>query len=68
MWEDVYRGYDDLDSLVERVRSQTKVTRKRKRDKSYDDDEDDDAEIEVFTRYGRTNTFPADSRDRKPKK
>lgn len=51
VWEDVYRGYNDLDSLVDRVRSQTKATRKRKRDKSYDDDDDDDedAGIDVFT-------------------
>lgn len=43
-WEDIYKGAEDLDSLVERVQSQTKATRKRKRHVSYDDD---DAEIEV---------------------
>lgn len=46
VWEDVYRGYDDLDSLVERVQSQTKATRKRKRDESYDEA---GAGIDVFT-------------------
>lgn len=47
VWEDVYRGYNDLDSLVDRVRSQTKATRKRKRDKSYDDDDDDDEDAGI---------------------
>lgn len=37
-WEKIYRGYDDLHELIDRVKSQTKATRKRKRDVSYDDD------------------------------
>lgn len=45
VWEDVYRGYDDLDSMIEMVQTQTKATKKRKRDKSYDDD---DAAIDVL--------------------
>lgn len=49
VWENIYRGYDDLDSLVERLQSQTRATRKRKRDKSYDDD---DAGIEVLPDQG----------------
>lgn len=52
MWEDVYRGYDDLDSLIEMVQTHTKATKKRKRDRSYDDD---DAEIDVLACPGSTD-------------
>ena len=37
VWEDIYRGPKDVDDLVERVRTQTKGTRKRKRKASDDD-------------------------------
>lgn len=37
VWEDIYKRFEDLDALVERVQSQTKSTRKRKRDVSYED-------------------------------
>lgn len=50
VWENIYRGYDDLDPLVERLESQTKATRKRKRDQSYNDD---GAGIEVLPNQGR---------------
>lgn len=43
LWEEIYTGPEDLGSLVERVTSQTKATRKRKRDVDYDD-----AKIEVY--------------------
>lgn len=46
LWEEIYKGAEDLDSLVERIKSQTKSTRKRKRDVSYDG-----AEIEVCFHY-----------------
>jgi origin recognition complex subunit 1 len=36
-WEEVYRGVEDLDALVERVQTQTKATRKRKRDVADDE-------------------------------
>lgn len=42
-WESIYRGIEDLDSLVERVKTQTKGTRKRKREVA-----DDAAEPGVF--------------------
>ena len=32
VWEDIYKGADDVDALILRVRSQTKATRKRKRE------------------------------------
>ena len=31
VWEDVYGGEEDIAELIERVKSQTKATRKRKR-------------------------------------
>ena len=31
-WEEVYQGAEDIDALIQRVKSQTKATRKRKRD------------------------------------
>ena len=31
VWEDVYKGQDDIPELIELVKSQTKATRKRKR-------------------------------------
>ena len=41
-WENVYQSAEDILSLIERIQSQTKATRKRKRAAK----EDDDAEIE----------------------
>jgi origin recognition complex subunit 1 len=31
VWEDIYKGEEDISELIERVKSQTKATRKRKR-------------------------------------
>lgn len=43
VWEEVYRGYEDLDNLFKLVDRQTsKPNKKRKRDHDYDDDEEDD--------------------------
>lgn len=42
VWEEVYRGYEDLDDLFKMVDRQTsKPNRKRKRDHDYEDDEAD---------------------------
>ena len=32
IWENVYKGVKDIDSLIERVRAQTKLTRRRRQD------------------------------------
>ena len=32
VWEDIYRGVDDLDDLMDLVNTQTKATRKRKKE------------------------------------
>ena len=42
VWEDVYRGPEDLLALTERVQSQTKATRKRRKDSGYNSDVSDD--------------------------
>ena len=43
IWEDVYQGPDDIADLIERVKSQTKATRKkRKRGEEYEGDEADE--------------------------
>ena len=47
-WEEIYRGAEDLDALVERVKTQTKSTRKRKREVT-----DDDAEPGVLYTFCR---------------
>jgi origin recognition complex subunit 1 len=31
VWEDIYKGEEDISELIERVKGQTKATRKRKR-------------------------------------
>lgn len=38
VWEEIYRSAADILSLVERVRKQTKATRKRRRDNGYGED------------------------------
>ena len=32
IWEDIYKGEEDILELIEHIKSQTKATRKRKRD------------------------------------
>ncbi|KAF1989472.1 P-loop containing nucleoside triphosphate hydrolase protein [Aulographum hederae CBS 113979] len=46
VWEDVYRDYDDIDSLIDLVKSQTKATRKRKANTKEEKDLDDFVEGE----------------------
>lgn len=42
VWEDVYRGIEDLLALTDRVQTQTKATRKRHRDSGYHEELSDD--------------------------
>ncbi|KAI4097361.1 MAG: hypothetical protein LQ348_000401 [Seirophora lacunosa] len=56
IWEDIYRGPEDLAELIVQVKSQTKATRKRKRDA-------DDPAVE----YDPTKDIPA-SRPHTPRK
>ena len=44
-WEEIYRSANDIDPLIERIKSQTRATRKRKRG-DHIDDVHGDAEIE----------------------
>lgn len=44
-WDEIYRSANDIDPLIERIKSQTKATRKRKRG-DHTDDVLGDAEIE----------------------
>jgi origin recognition complex subunit 1 len=41
VWEDVFHGAEDIYSLIERVKSETKPTRKRRYDRSVIDDGDE---------------------------
>ena len=35
VWEDIYRGVEDLDDLMDLVKSQTKATRKSEKQEAY---------------------------------
>ena len=54
IWEDVYRGAEDIADLIQRVKSQTKATRKkRKRGEEYEGDEGDEVRSKRFDCYDR---------------
>ena len=41
IWEDIFKGANDLDGLIERVKSQTKATRKKRKRAEYEDNGDE---------------------------
>lgn len=62
-WEEIYRSANDIDPLIERIRSQTKATRKQKRS-DHIDDAHGDAEIE-FDPFAEPSSPKTPSKKRK---
>ena len=68
MWEDIYKGAEDLLGLIGRVQEQTKATRKRRKDADYHDDVQmdtkDDMDMPRTPKKRRLNHAMTPSRDK----